>query len=357
MKCWRSVFILVIMLAVSASLVNAESAGCPDGGDCANLAQSAAPPALTDDEMLAYSVDFEQLRVDTSRLHDRRYVQVEGEVSIHDAPNGAVLRHLHEGFNFFTVMSVHNDWTQISPNEWVHSSHLTDSNAVISHFTGIFLPEELPQYTPAWMLINAYPSREPGGPPRESNRLHYRYTMVNIFATVEVDGWRWYQIGPEKWVKQTYVAKVEPIERPESVETERWIGIDLYEQTLIVYEGEQPIFATLIASGMERWPTLEGTFNVYFRRARKDMTWGVPGDNFYYLQEVPWTMYYDEGRALHGTYWHDGFGYRRSRGCVNMSITDAHWLYHWIAEEMGSVNSPDVEVGPAVFVYSSDEYR
>jgi lipoprotein-anchoring transpeptidase ErfK/SrfK len=140
------------------------------------------------------------------------------------------------------------------------------------------------------------------------------------------------------------------------VDTERWVGIDLYEQVLTVYEGQLPIFTTLVSTGLPRWPTYEGTFNIYFRRTRADMSWGTPGDDFYYLQEVPWTMYFDQGRALHGAYWHDGLGYRRSHGCVNMSITDAHWLYRWVAEEFEYLNSPDREVGPAVHVYSSGEY-
>jgi lipoprotein-anchoring transpeptidase ErfK/SrfK len=112
-----------------------------------------------------------------------------------------------------------------------------------------------------------------------------------------------------------------------------------------------------VSTGLPRWQTYEGVFNIYYRRTREHMSWGTPGDDFYALEEVPWTMYFDEGRALHGEYWHDGLGYRRSHGCVNMSITDAHWLYNWVAEEFDKLNSPDVEVGPAVYVYSSGEFE
>ena len=120
----------------------------------------------------------------------------------------------------------------------------------------------------------------------------------------------------------------------------------------------QPDAATLVATGLPRWPTEEGTFNIYYRRTREPMSWGTPGDDFYALEEVPWTMYFDEGRALHGAYWHDGFGFRRSHGCVNMTITDAHWLYRWVAEEYETLNSPRAEDGgPAVYVYSSGVYR
>ncbi|HRF96223.1 MAG TPA: L,D-transpeptidase, partial [Aggregatilineales bacterium] len=72
----------------------------------------------------------------------------------------------------------------------------------------------------------------------------------------------------------------------------------------------------------------------------------------------PWTMYFDEGRALHGAYWHDGFGFRRSHGCVNLSITDARLLYDWVAEQYPDYVSSNVEEdGPAVWVYHSAPYR
>jgi lipoprotein-anchoring transpeptidase ErfK/SrfK len=51
--------------------------------------------------------------------------------------------------------------------------------------------------------------------------------------------------------------------------------------------------------------------------------------DFYYLEDVPWTMYYDNARALHGAYWRTAFGYPQSHGCVNLSPADAHWLYEW----------------------------
>ncbi len=51
----------------------------------------------------------------------------------------------------------------------------------------------------------------------------------------------------------------------------------------------------------------------------------------YFLEKVPWSMYFDKDVALHGAYWHDKFGTRRSHGCVNLSPADAHWLFDWTA--------------------------
>ncbi len=54
--------------------------------------------------------------------------------------------------------------------------------------------------------------------------------------------------------------------------------------------------------------------------------------DFYYLEDVPWILYYDQSRAIHGSYWHNGYGYPRSHGCVNMSPFDSHWIYNWAEE-------------------------
>ncbi len=358
MKKHHLVFIIFTLLFAPVLQTSAQD-DCDDNQSCVEVSQISNTIGLTESEILNADLpQFDSPLVNQSLLHDRRYQQVTGTVQIFDSPDGSVLRVLDDGFNFVTVLNVQeNGWTQINAGEWIRSEHLTDTNYVVSEFNGIFLPEIMPQYTIAWMLVNAYPSTVPGGDPLESNGLIYRYTQVYIYDSVELDEWRWYQIGANKWVHQTAVAKVQPIERPEDVNTERWVSIDLYEQTLVAYEGETPIFATLVATGLPRWPTFEGTFNIYYRNIRHDMSWGTPGDDFYYLEEVPWTMFFDEGRALHGAYWHDGLGYRRSHGCVNMSLTDANWLYNWVAQDFDRLNSPDVEEGPAVHVYSSDQYR
>jgi lipoprotein-anchoring transpeptidase ErfK/SrfK len=41
-------------------------------------------------------------------------------------------------------------------------------------------------------------------------------------------------------------------------------------------------------------------------------------------------MYFDNlGNALHGTYWHNNFGYPMSHGCVNLPMDVAAWMYGW----------------------------
>ncbi len=318
------------------------------------------PPAygLSAEEIAAYPEPaVEALPVNEKRMYDRWYQQALDKLDIFDAPNGTVTASLDKGFNFVTALQAVDGWTEINPGQWVRSELLKETGYIVSSLTGVLLPADGLPYPMAWALVNMYPSRFPGGDPAESNGLIYRYTRLNLYATVELEGEIWYQVGVDQWVHQYHVAKIIPVERPAEVDTHLWFSLDLYEQVLVMYEDAQPVFSTLIATGLDRWPTREGLYNIYFRKERDNMSGGQVGDDFYFLEEVPWTMFFDEGRALHGAYWHDGFGYRRSHGCVNLSITDAHFLYQRVADEMGTRSSPDREHGPAVYIYSSGVYR
>lgn len=348
-----------LLIVLTALLIIAIPAHANDAQPC--MANTVCDESATETSISTSNagISLEKLAPETDLMHDRWYMRIEGTVPVYDAPNGNIKRTIDEGFNFVTALEQIDGWTKINGDEWVQSAHVQESNWVVSSFTGYELPDGLPEnYTIAWALVNMYPSAEPGGDPSEDFDFIYRYTTLYIDEVATVDGHRWYHIGSGQWVHQFNVAKILPLQNiPNDVDTDKWIAIDLYEQTLTAYEGTKPVFATLVATGLDRWPTYEGTFNIYYRSQRKYMSWGTVGDDFYSLEEVPWTMFFDEGRALHGAYWHDGFGYRRSHGCVNMSITDAKWLYDWVADDMGSRASADVEVGPAVFVYSTDEYE
>ncbi len=98
---------------------------------------------------------------------------------------------------------------------------------------------------------------------------------------------------------------------------------------VVAYEDDRMVFTTLISSGLPKWSTNEGLFRIWTRAHADTMSGAMGRPDFYYLQAVPYVMYFDDSISLHGTYWHDGFGYRHSHGWVNMSITDAHWIFDW----------------------------
>jgi lipoprotein-anchoring transpeptidase ErfK/SrfK len=146
-------------------------------------------------------------------------------------------------------------------------------------------------------------------------------------------------VAPNEWLDAVNVRRVDPhTNAPQGVTGNRWIEVNLAEQTVSVYDKNQLIFATMASTGVDHFWTRPGLFQIQKKLDATTMSNSVQ-DDFYYLEDVPWTMYFDEGRALHGAYWHNKFGYRFSHGCVNLSPGDAHWIYNWAS------------VGEFVYVY------
>ncbi|HEX6268932.1 MAG TPA: L,D-transpeptidase family protein [Anaerolineales bacterium] len=105
---------------------------------------------------------------------------------------------------------------------------------------------------------------------------------------------------------------------------ERWIDVNLSEQRLYAYEGDVVVKSFLVSTGVAATPTVTGKYKIWIKVRVQDMS--GPG---YYLRDVPYVMFFYKDYGLHGTYWHKNFGTPMSRGCVNLTIDDAAWLYNW----------------------------
>lgn len=105
---------------------------------------------------------------------------------------------------------------------------------------------------------------------------------------------------------------------------QRWIEIKLSSQRLIAWEGKTPVYAILISTGKDSTPTKPGVFAIQTR----DRYARMKGDG-YDVPDVPYTMYYDGGYAIHGAYWHHRFGTPVSHGCINVAVNHARWLFNW----------------------------
>lgn len=109
-----------------------------------------------------------------------------------------------------------------------------------------------------------------------------------------------------------------------SSNTGKEIIVVLHEQRVYAYQDGQLVHSSLASTGIARYPTRVGRFAIYAKYISTLMT--GPG---YYLPNVPYTMYYSGGYALHGTYWHNNFGRPMSHGCVNLPTAEARWFYQW----------------------------
>ena len=190
-----------------------------------------------------------------------------------------------------------------------------------------------------WILGEIQSRTAPGVNSPQSGITHRRFEVVQIYATQSANSLTWNLIGPGEWVDSRQISRVDPaIAPPEGVTGGRWIEVNLFEQTVTVYDDNRLSFATMVSTGVARFWTRPGLFQIHKKLESTTMSTSVP-DDFYYLEDVPWTMYFDEDRALHGAYWHNFFGYAQSHGCVNMSLGDSHWLFDW------------ANVGDPVYVY------
>jgi lipoprotein-anchoring transpeptidase ErfK/SrfK len=117
---------------------------------------------------------------------------------------------------------------------------------------------------------------------------------------------------------------------------EKWIDVNLKTQMLVAFEGDRPVFVTLVSTGKEdkddpekdhKTPT--GTWTIREKHIAATMDGDVTSDGPYSIEDVPWIMYFNGSYALHGAFWHNSFGRTRSHGCVNLAPTDAKALFGW----------------------------
>lgn len=207
-----------------------------------------------------------------------------------------------------------------------------------SSYQGVAFPavdeEPLDPREVIWTIGDQTPvHRAPGGPVVE--RLP-RQTRLRAWEHRSSGGRSWVRVGVEQWIPNRLLARIVPGELPANLaEQERWIDVDLHEQVLTAYEGERPVFAALVATGrgygQAENATPLGEHRIWVKLVASDMSnlEATEASRYYSMQSVPWVMYFKRGYGLHGTYWHDDFGRRRSQGCINLSPADAARLFFW----------------------------
>ena len=114
---------------------------------------------------------------------------------------------------------------------------------------------------------------------------------------------------------------------------DRWILVNLANQTANLYVGNTQVASYIIASGVPpEFATADGTFHVWYKDLSQTMTGGSIADGDYYnLPDVTWVSYFDGQEALHTAYWlsPSQFGRPESHGCINMTAADAKIVYYF----------------------------
>ncbi|MEM6294295.1 MAG: L,D-transpeptidase family protein [Myxococcota bacterium] len=155
-----------------------------------------------------------------------------------------------------------------------------------------------------------------------------RLTTHPFVRSLQMGPKAYYEDADGKLMRAYAVGKAYKLKRPPGVKAdEHWVHVDLSEQTLVAYDGDVPVFATLVSTGKEAGMTPIGVHRVQIKHIATPMRDQPQEEEAYSIDDVPWTQYFSGSIALHGAFWHAGFGQVRSHGCVNLSPADARWLF------------------------------
>ncbi|MFN8473835.1 MAG: L,D-transpeptidase [Anaerolineae bacterium] len=260
----------------------------------------------------------------------------------YDAPSGNQAAALDDWDTWLSIKDSTSvggqTWYRTSRGTWVSANDVRIMGS--SEFQGVQLDGTEQGVLGFVMENNTRVLSQPDGNAKMLGTLD-RYTPVGVIG---VDN-GYLRIADGQWVSPELVRVVKPMQRPAGVAPgDKWIDVNLTQQTLTAYEGDTPVFATLISSGKGLFPTKRGLYPIYEKLISHTMASGSSmydpskpkGENNdpYTLDEVPWSMYFTERYALHGAYWHDMFGEVRSHGCVNLTPADAKWLFTWTGPEV-----------------------
>jgi hypothetical protein len=181
-----------------------------------------------------------------------------------------------------------------------------------------------------------------GGNLNEGESAPFR-TLVSLNGNVRGSGdSRMVETRDGRWLKSSElrtVAKASTLP-PYARKGTKWIDISILNQTLVLWEGDRPVYATLVSTGRDglgdpatTHSTPTGMFRIYQKHVTTTMDSAV-ADHEFELRDVPWVEYFKGGYALHAAYWHDDFGRTRSHGCVNLSPIDARYVFLWTTPEV-----------------------
>lgn len=207
-----------------------------------------------------------------------------------------------------------------------------------SEWQGVYVDADEPGPVFAWVRTDGAAVRS--SPDKTAPKIDELALRQRVFLhEPDAPGPRplFWRIGDGRWVEADALNEVHVIEPPSGVRldertartgNDQWIDVDVGEQVLVAYRGTRPVYATLVSSGRGS-PTPLGDYPIWAKVASMDMANQDYEDKPYMVQGVPWVLLFQGHNALHGAYWHDRFGNRKSHGCVNLAPLDARFVFEW----------------------------
>jgi hypothetical protein len=190
----------------------------------------------------------------------------------------------------------------------------------------------------AWVVEDKAPlfsAPKAGAGAPKGKKPYVKFDKVDVLEEkLDKKGGGYIRVGEGEWVRARDVRRPLPSAPPSSVRSnERWIDVDLASQTLVAFEGDRPVFATLVSTGKGKEgtdaATPKGEFRIWVKlmSSSMDNLEDEEAQRYYAIEDVPYVQYFAKGVGLHGAFWHRSFGKVRSHGCVNLAPLDAQRLF------------------------------
>jgi lipoprotein-anchoring transpeptidase ErfK/SrfK len=243
----------------------------------------------------------------------------------------AVVKEYLNAGNYVTITSehVHNKRYFLKTNRGVYARKYQLGKKEGSEFQGQVLQGDAP--LPVYFVVRELELQARAGDSgllQGTGQTLVRRSTHPFVRKVRIGDYDYYEDADGKLLRAYAVGAAEKLKRPAGIGAdEHWVHVDLSEQVLVAYIGDRPVFATLVSTGKEPGMTPVGVHRIQSKFIVTSMRDQPVEDEAYSIEDVPWTQYFSNNVALHGAFWHGGFGLVRSHGCVNLSPADARWLF------------------------------
>ena len=104
-----------------------------------------------------------------------------------------------------------------------------------------------------------------------------------------------------------------------------YVKVDLSEQIMDIYKGDTLIYSWFISSAADGYVTPTGKYKPYH-------TAKMHFSKQFYNSPMPYSVFFKEGYAIHGTEYVRSLGYKASHGCVRLHPENAKKLYDLVLE-------------------------
>jgi len=127
-------------------------------------------------------------------------------------------------------------------------------------------------------------------------------------------------------IQQKKEAKMKAIERQiPSLYGDIFVKVDLSDQIMNIYKGDTLIYSWFVSTAVDGYMTPTGQYKPYH-------TAKMHFSKQFYNSPMPYSVFFKDGYAIHGTEYVRSLGYKASHGCVRLHPENAKKLYDLVLQ-------------------------